>query len=50
MLLLVLALERESDQHLNAYRPGGGGSGSQGRGYQGHRPGQGTTPKNARIT
>ena len=49
MLLLELALEKESDQHLNAYRPGGGGSGSQGRGYQGHRPGQGTTPKNARI-
>ena len=43
------ALEKESDQHLNAYRPGGGGSGSHGRGYQGHRPGQGTTPKNART-
>ena len=26
MLLLELALEKESDQHLNAYRPGGGGS------------------------
>ena len=49
VLLLELALEKESDQHLNAYRPGGGGSGSQGRGYQGHRPGQGTTLKNARI-
>ena len=49
VLLLELALEKESDQHLNAYRPGGGGSGSHGRGYQGHRPGQGTTPKNARI-
>ena len=49
MLLLELALEKESDQHLNAYRPGGGGSGSQGEGYQGDRPGQGTTPKNARI-
>ena len=49
MLLLELALEKESDQHLNAYRPGGGGSGSYGRGYQGHRPGQGTTPKDARI-
>ena len=33
VLLLELALEKESDQHLNAYRPGGGGSGSQGRGY-----------------
>ena len=49
MLLLDLALEKESDQHLHAYRPGGGGSGSHGRGYQGHRPGQGTTPKNIRI-
>ena len=49
MLLLELALEKESDQHLNAYRPGGGGSGSQGRGYQGHPPGQGTTSKNAPI-
>ena len=49
VLVLELALEKESDQHVNAYRPGGGGSGSHGRGYQGHRPGQGTTPKNARI-
>ena len=49
VLLFKLALETESDQHLNAYRPGGVGSGSHGRGYQGHRPGQGTTPKNARI-
>ena len=49
VLLLELALEKESDQHLNAYLPGGGGSGSHGRRYQGHRPGQGTTPKNARI-
>ena len=49
MPLLELALKKESDQHLNAYRPGGGCSGSQGRGYQGHRPGQGTTPKNARF-
>ena len=45
VLLLELALEKESDQHLNAYRPGGGGSGSQGGGYQGHRRGQGNTPK-----
>ena len=49
VLPLELALEKESDQHLNAYRPGGGGSGSHGHGYQGHRPGQGTTPKNARM-
>ena len=49
VLLLELALEKESDQHLNAYRPRGGDSGSHGRGYQGHRPGQGTTPKNACI-
>ena len=49
MLLLELALEKESDQPLSAYRPGGGGSGSHGRGYQGHRPRQGTTPKNARF-
>ena len=47
MLLLELTLEKESDQHLNAYRPGGGGSGSHGRGYQGPQTGQGTTPKNA---
>ena len=45
MLLLEMALEKESDQHLNHYRPGGGGSG--GKGYQGSRPGQGTTPKHA---
>ena len=44
-----LALEKESDQHLSAYRPGRGGSRSHGRGYQGPRPGQGTNPKNARI-
>ena len=49
MLLFELALEKKSDQHLNAYRPGGGGSRSQGRGYQGPRPGRGTTPKNARF-
>ena len=45
----ALALEKESDQHLNAYHPGGGGSGSHGQGYHGPRPGQGSTPKNARI-
>ena len=49
VLLLELALEKESDQHLNNYRPGGGGPGSQGKGYQGSRPGQQTTPKHARI-
>ena len=49
MLLLELALKKESHQHLNAYRPGGGGSGSHGKGYHGPRPGQGTTPKHARI-
>ena len=49
VLLLELALEKESDQHLNNYRPGGGGSGSHGKGYQVSRPGQGTTPKHARI-
>ena len=35
VLLLELALEKESDQHLNNYRPGGGGSGGHGKGYQG---------------
>ena len=45
VLLLEMALEKESDQHLNNYRPGGGGSG--GKGYQGSRTGQGTTPKHA---
>ena len=49
VLLLELAPEKESDQHLGAYRPGGGGSGSHGQGYQGPRPGQGTTPQHARI-
>ena len=49
VLLLEMPLEKESDQPLNAYRPGGGGSGSRGKGYQGPRPGQETTPKHARI-
>ena len=49
VLLLELAPEKKSDQNLNAYRPGGGGSGRHGKGYQGPRPGQGTTPKHARI-
>ena len=47
VLLLELALEKESDQHLNNYRPGGEGSGGHGKGYQESRPGQGTTPKHA---
>ena len=49
VLLLELAPEKESDQHLGAYRPRGGGSGSHDKGYQGPRPGQGTSPKEARI-
>ena len=49
VLLLGRALEKESDQHLDAYRPGEGGSGSHGKGYQGPRPEQGTTPKHTRI-
>ena len=49
VLLLELALEKESDQHLNTYRPGGGNSGNPGLGHQGPRPGQGNTPKNARY-
>ena len=40
VLLLELPLEKESDQHLNAYRPGGGNSRNHGRGHQGPRPGQ----------
>ena len=49
MLLLELALQKISDQHLNAYRPRGEGSESHGKGYQGPRPGQRTTPKHAHI-
>ena len=37
VLLLELALEKESDHHLKSYRQGGGGSGSHGKGYQGPR-------------
>ena len=47
VLLLELALEKESDQHLNNYRPEGGGSGSHDKGYQGSQLGQGTTPNAA---
>ena len=49
ILLRELALEKESDQHLNNYRPGGGGSGSQGKGYQGSRTGKGTTLKHGNV-
>ena len=49
VLLLELALEKEDDQYLNTYRPGGGSSGNHGRVYQGPRAGQRTTPKNARY-
>ena len=49
VLLLELALEKESDQQLNAYRSGGGNSANHGHGYQGPQPGQGSTPKNARY-
>ena len=49
VLLLELALEKESDQHVKNYRPGAGGSGGHGKGYQESSPGQGTTPKLARI-
>ena len=45
VLLLELALEKKSDQHLNAYRPGGGGSGSHGLEYQQHRPDRGLPRK-----
>ena len=44
VLLLKLAPEKEIDKHLNAYRLGEGNSGNHGRGYQGPRPGQGSTP------
>ena len=50
VLLLELALEKETDQHLNAYRPAGGNFGNHGRGHQGPPPGEGITPKNARYT
>ena len=49
VLLLELALEKESDPHLNTYRPGGGSSGSHVRGYRGTQHGQGTTPENAHF-
>ena len=43
VLVLELALEKRSDQHLNAYRPGGGKPGNQCLGYQGPQPEQGST-------
>ena len=49
VLLLELALDRETDKLLNAYRPAGGNSGNHGLGHQGPRPEQGTTPKMARY-
>ena len=49
VLPLELALEKGSDQQLNAYRPGGEGSGSHGIGYQEPRPGQRNTPKHTPI-
>ena len=50
VLLLELAQEKESDQHLNADRSGGGHSGNHGRCYQRPRPsGQGQRLKNARY-
>ena len=49
VLLLELALEKESDQHLNAYCPGGDNSENPSRGYHGLQPGQGTGPNNARY-
>ena len=48
-LLWELALEKESDQHSNAYRLEEGKSGNHGREYQGPRPGQGTATRNARY-
>ena len=45
VLLLELALEKESNQHLNAYRPGGGGSGSHGRGFKDTDPDRGLPAK-----
>ena len=48
ILLLELALQKESDEHYNAYRPGGGNSRNHGGGHQGPRPRQGTIPKIAR--
>ena len=49
VLLLELALEIESDQHLNVYRPGGGGSGSHGRGYQATQTWQGDYPQKCSL-
>ena len=45
VLLLELALEKESNQHLNANRPRGGGSGSHGKGYLGPQTWTGDYPQ-----
>ena len=47
VLVLELVLEKESIQHLNAWRLGGGNSGNHGRGYQEPQPGQRSTLTNA---
>ena len=44
VLLLKLALEKESEQHLNNYRPGGGGSGGHSKGTKGPDLGRGLPP------
>ena len=44
VLLLELALEKESDQYLNAYRPGGGG-GAKAVGIKDTDPDRGLPPK-----
>ena len=45
VLLLELALKKESDQHLNAFRPGGGGSGTKAVGTKDTDPDRGLPPK-----
>ena len=45
VLLPELALEKESDQHLNTYRPEGAGSQSHGCWYHGHQLDRGPSPK-----
>ena len=44
VLLLEVALEKESDQHLNNYRPRGGDSGSHGKGSKDRDLGRGLPP------
>ena len=43
VLLFELALEKESDQHLNAYHPGGGGCWSHGKGTRDQEQDRGLT-------